>query len=201
MPSTLLSTSCSINTEPYNLRICIDDDSTEVSSSTIDGLLLTIDNCKSTSNALRILNSIQLHFKPLTDVKKNSSDTNDETIPETILLNKLLNIRHNVKAPNESNASSLSQRSERSSTQETNKNDKVSSSESTKVELSYVDISESFIWKLKRIQLDMDPTLVQQLCLISSQCLPKLNNRPRHLLVFINPECGKGYQIGKVFSS
>ncbi|CAF1647510.1 unnamed protein product [Didymodactylos carnosus] len=92
MPSTLLSTSCYIKTKPYYLRICIDDDPNEVSVSTIDDILLTIGNCESTSNTDDILNSIRLHLESLTDKKENSNHDNDDTIPETIILSKLLNI-------------------------------------------------------------------------------------------------------------
>jgi hypothetical protein len=195
MPSTLFSTSCYIKTEPYHLRICIDDDSNEASFSTIDDILSTIDTCESTSKAVHILNSIRLHIESLSDEKKNSSHNNDDTIPGIIILSKLLNIKQTVKLLNESNSSSISQRFERFSSQETSTTYKVPLSESTQVNLSYVDISESFIWSVKRIQLEMNSTPAQQLCLISSRYLSKLKHRPRHLLVFINPECGKGKQM------
>ena len=108
MSSVLFSTSCYINTEPYHLRLCIDDDSKELSGSNIDDILLT-------SNVGNILDSMQLQLESLNDKKKNSSDNNDDTIPETIPLNKLLNIKQS------------------------------SNEESTQFVLSYVDISESFI--------------------------------------------------------
>jgi hypothetical protein len=165
MPSTLLSTSCFINTEPYKLRICIDDDSNEFSVSNIDDIL-------STSSAERILDSIQFQFESLIDKKKNSSDNDDDAIPEIIILSKLFSIKPNVKLSNESTLS-----------------------ESSQVELSYVDISELFIWSVKRLQLEVDSTVAQQLCLISNRCLSKLKHRPRHLLVFINPECGNGKRM------
>ncbi|CAF1640247.1 unnamed protein product, partial [Didymodactylos carnosus] len=171
--------------------ICIDDDPNEVSVSTIDDILLTIGNCESTSNTDDILNSIRLHLESLTDKKENSNHDNDDTIPETIILSKLLNIEQTVKLPNESNSSSISQCFERSSSQETSKTHKVSLSESTQVNLRYVDISESFIWRMKQIQLEMDSISAQQLCLISTQYLSKLKHRPQHLLVFVNPKCGK----------
>jgi hypothetical protein len=114
----------------------------------------------------------------LIDKKKNSSDNDDDAIPEMIILSKLLSIKPNVKLSNESTLS-----------------------ESSQVELSYVDISELFIWSVKRLQLEVDSTVAQQLCLISNRCLSKLKRRPRHLLVFINPECGNGKRMQKFVPS
>ena len=50
---------------------------------------------------------------------------------------------------------------------------------------------------MNRLQLKMDSAHSHQLCLILERCLSKLKHRPRHLLVFINPECGKGIKIQK----
>lgn len=200
MPSTLFSATCYIKTEPYRLYIFIDNDSNKFSGSTIDDILLTIDNSESTSSAINILSSIRLHFESLIDKKKNSNHNNDDTIPEMIILSKLLNIKQTGKLSDESNFSSISQRSERFSSQQTNKDHDVTLSKSTQIDLSYVDISESFMWTVKRIQLEMDSAVAHQLCLISTGYLSKLKHRPRHLLVFVNPQCGKGEQMHKFFA-
>ncbi len=182
MSSTLLSTTCYIKTKPYHLRICIDDD-----------LQSTIDTNESTSSAVNSRSSIQLYFESLIDKKKDSYGNNDDTIPEIIILSKLLNIKQTIKLSDESNSSSISQRFGSLSSERSSKSDEMPLSESTQVDLSYVDISESFIWSVKRIQLEMDTTAAaQQLCLISTRYLSKLKHRPRHLLVFINSQCGKG---------
>jgi hypothetical protein len=65
----------------------------------------------------------------------------------------------------------------------------------TRMYLRYIDVSESFLWRIKRIQLGIDATNARQLCQISTQFLSKLKHRPRHLLVFINPQCGKGKRV------
>ncbi len=188
MFSTLFSATCYIKTQSYQLRIGINDDCNEFSTSTIDDILLKIDTDGSTAN---ILSSIQLHFESLTTEKINSDHDNDDTAPEIIPFSKLLTI----KLSSESNSSTMEQRSEWFSSQQTIKSSEISSSESTHVDLSYIDISESFLWSVKRIQLEMDTTAARQLCQISTQFLSKLKHRPRHLLVFINPQCGKGKQM------
>ncbi len=180
MSSTLFSTTCYIKTQSCQLRICLDDDCNEFSASTIDDILL-----KSIPNTGNILSSIRLHFELLTDKKTNFNHENDGTVPEIIFFSKLLTI----KLSNESNLSDWF------SLQQITKNSELPLSESTPVDLSYIDISESFLWRVKRIQLEMDTTVARQLCQISTQFLAKLKHRPRHLLVFINPQCGKGKQI------
>ncbi|CAF3725610.1 unnamed protein product [Adineta steineri] len=176
MSSILFSTSCYIKTEPYNLCISIDNDSI----STIDDLLMKIDTSEIRSNSINILDSIQIYFKSL---------TNDDILSERIILNKLLSIKQNEISVNKSDSSSLLQRI---SSKEISKDNKISSSQSTQVNLSYVDISESFLWTVKQIELEMDSTSAQQLCSVLNQYLSKLKDRPRNLLVFINPECGNG---------
>lgn len=169
MSSTLFSTTCYIKQKPYDLRICIDNDSNEYSVSTIDDILLTIDSGESTSNASNVLNSIRLHFESLSDKKKNPTlATDDDAIPEIIILSKLLNIKRTEQIPDESNSSSTSQRLEQFISQKIDKGHDVTLSGSTHVELSYVDISESFIWSVKQIQLEINLAAADQLCLIST---------------------------------
>jgi hypothetical protein len=133
----------------------MDNDSNELPVSTTDDTPSATDiNIPS--------HSIQLHFEPLTDGKQNSSSNNNDKVPETIILNNLLNIKL------------------------------TGSSEPTQVDLRYVDISESFIWTVKQLQLEMDSEAANKLCLILTQYLSKLKHRPRHLLAFVNPQCGQG---------
>ena len=104
-------------------------------------------------------------------------DENDDIVPEIIPLKELFSIQ---------------------------RIDKRDSSESPNVELSYIDISEIYLWSIKRIQLKMDLTVADQLIIVLPQLLAKLKNRPRHLLVFLNPQCGKSketisLQIFKIF--
>ena len=170
MPSTLSSTTCYIKTQPYQLRIDIGDDYNEFSTSTIDDILLKLDTHQSTAH---VLNSIRFCFESSINNKTKSDRDNDDTVPETIPLNKLLTIK----------------------LQQTNQNSEISSSQSSCVDFSYMDVSESFLWRTKRIQLEMDAAIARQLCQISSQLLSKLKHRPRRLLVFINPQCGKGKRV------
>lgn len=95
-------------------------------------------------------------------VDQKTCDDNDEIVPEIIPLKKLFSIKT-----------------------------KRDSSESSDVELSYIDISEIYLWRVKRIQLTMDSTVADQLIVVLPQFLGKLKHRPRHLLVFLNPQCGK----------
>ena len=124
MPSTLVSTTCYISQAPYDLRVCIDNNSENISSTTIDES-----------------NSIQIQFKSLTNKKI------DDTVPETIDFNKLLNIKQIDKSSNESIPSSVIQRFEK---------DPKSSTESIQLQLSYIDISELFLWTVKRIKIDFE---------------------------------------------
>ncbi|UJR29327.1 hypothetical protein I4U23_010539 [Adineta vaga] len=164
MSSTLASTTCYIKTEPYDLGVCIENDSNSISATTIDEILLLIDK----------LESIQFQFRSLTNKKL------DDEIPKIVDLNKLLNIKQIKKSSDESISSSATQRFE------------TKSSQLIQLQFSYIDVSETFLWTIKRLEIELDSKFAQQLCLLSNQCLSKLKNRPRNLLVFINPECGKG---------
>ncbi|CAF1034040.1 unnamed protein product [Adineta steineri] len=192
MSSILFLTSCYIAGKLCYLRIYIDNDSNDLSLSTIDDLLSILDTCESILNATNILSSIRLHFELLIDKNKNSIHSNDNTIPETIFLNKLLNIKQTVKLSNTSNSSSKAQHFEQFSSQQISENYGMIPLESTQVDLSYINISKSFIWTVQRIQIEMSSIDAYQLHLVVTRYLSKLKHRPRHLLVFINPQCGKG---------
>ena len=179
MSSIVYSTRCFIREQEYRLWFSVDNDGKNDRVSTIDDLWSKIDNEQS-ENVVNILNSFQLHFQLSTDEKIDRSDPNDDVIPQMISLNKLLSIKQTKKS------------------QETTKNSKrteIPVSGSLNIELSYVDISEIHLWSVKRIQLTIDGAAVaDQLRLILTKFLAKLQYRPRHLLVFINPQCGKSKQ-------
>jgi hypothetical protein len=164
MSLILFSTSCYIKGNPYIVQICIDENSPEHSLSTLDNILLTNDNFQLKSDTVNNLTCIRIEFEFLTNEKINSINKNDDTIPRTIILNKLLNVKRIENLSNES----------------------------SQIHLNFVDISESFIWTVKQIELQTDSIASNQLCLILNENLLKLKNRPRNLLVFVNPKCGKG---------
>ncbi len=90
-----------------------------------------------------------------------------DTIPKIICLNQLVNVKR---------IDSLS-------------------NESIKMKINYVKISESFLWTLEGIEVEIDLISGNELYLILNENLSKLKDRPRNLLVFVNPICGKGKEI------
>ncbi|CAF3561656.1 unnamed protein product [Rotaria sp. Silwood1] len=192
MSSTLFSTSCFIRTKLCRLCIYIDDDSNELSVGTNNSILLRADTCEAPSSAFQISRSIRLHFESLIEEKKNASTLDNDTIPRTILLNNILNIKLTAKSSNEPNSSSLLQYFSWHSSKQISENHETTSSESIQIDLSYVHISESFIWTVKRLQLEMDSEAAYQFSLILTEYLSKLKHRPRHLVAFVNPHSGKG---------
>lgn len=61
------------------------------------------------------------------------------------------------------------------------------------VRLSYVDVSNSIHWSIKKVELKFDTeTMAVDLYRNLNVCLTTLIERPRYLLVFVNPCCGKG---------
>jgi hypothetical protein len=68
------------------------------------------------------------------------------------------------------------------------------------VNLSYVDVSNSIRWNIKHLNLEFDDKeLAAQVCVNLNLCLAKLEQRPRRLLVFVNPQCGKGNASASIF--
>jgi hypothetical protein len=92
------------------------------------------------------------------------NEKNNDTIPKTISLNKLLHVKQNRQLSNES----------------------------IQIDLSYVNICESFIWTVKRIELEVNSISGNELCQILTEYLSEMKHRPRNLLCFVNPQCGKG---------
>ncbi|CAF0969065.1 unnamed protein product [Rotaria sordida] len=190
MPSILFSTSCSIKTERFRLSICIDDDFKELFIGTNDSTLLSANVCGAVSSTINIAHLIRLQFELLSEKKINATTIDNDNIPRTILLNNLLNIKPLTKSSNESNSSTFYL--PRFSSEKIIQNYDLISFEPIQIVLSYVHISESFIWTVKRLQLDMDFEAAHQLCVILTEYLFTLKHRPRRLLVFVNPGCGKG---------
>lgn len=60
------------------------------------------------------------------------------------------------------------------------------------VHLQYADVSESLIWTIEQEQIEMDSKSATQFCLTVTKLLSKFQHRPKTLLVFVNPQCGKG---------
>ena len=60
------------------------------------------------------------------------------------------------------------------------------------VHVNYADVSESLVWTVEQEQLEMDLQSAHQFVLIVTKLLSKFQNRPKNLLVFVNPQCGKG---------
>ena len=61
------------------------------------------------------------------------------------------------------------------------------------IRLSYVDVSNSIRWSIKQLELELEnEELARDLDRNLTMCLTILTQRPHHLLVFVNPYCGKG---------
>lgn len=160
MLRVLFSTACSINDNAYNVRICIDGNSPEHFPPTSDNILLTNDSFQLKSDHLGY---IRIEFEFLNSKKIDSIDKNDDTIPRTIILNKLLNIKRKETLSNTT----------------------------TQINLNYVEISELFLWIIKEIKIEIDSISGDQFYSILNENLLKIKDRPRNLLVFVNPQCGK----------
>ncbi|CAF0779218.1 unnamed protein product [Rotaria sordida] len=63
----------------------------------------------------------------------------------------------------------------------------------TLVKLSYVDVSNSIRWNIKRLEIEVDTKdIADTLQLKVNLCLSTLKQRPHRLLAFVNPFGGKG---------
>ena len=61
------------------------------------------------------------------------------------------------------------------------------------VKLSYIDVSNSIRWGIKRLEFEVESEdVANELCVNLNLCLSTLEQRPRHLLAFVNPFGGKG---------
>ncbi|CAF3336738.1 unnamed protein product [Rotaria sp. Silwood1] len=61
------------------------------------------------------------------------------------------------------------------------------------IKLSYVDVSNSIRWNIKRLEIELDTEdIADRLQLNLSLCLSTLKQRPHRLLAFVNPFGGKG---------
>lgn len=98
MPSVLYSTNCFIKTDLYRLRIYIDDQNENISSPIKDSLDFT-----SIDIPIHHIKPVltRLNFQLLNE-KKTSNNNN---IPETIILNHILNIKQTISIPKKYNKS------------------------------------------------------------------------------------------------
>ncbi|CAF1300897.1 unnamed protein product, partial [Adineta ricciae] len=61
------------------------------------------------------------------------------------------------------------------------------------VKLSYIDVSNSIRWSIKRLEFEVESEdVANEVCVNLNLCLSTLKQRPRHLLAFVNPFGGKG---------
>ena len=216
MSSDLFSSAFYIKGLAYRLCICTDDDSSKGPVSTDRPVLARSDTCESKLIDVKIPpSSIRLHFESLSDRNQKSDSVDKDSVPESIILDHLLNVKviaslanpdsglkkrraeytnqHSLaKSTNEQSCSPVSQSSEWSFTDESNKSNELSLSQSTQVHLNYVEITKSLLWTVKRLELEMDVEAANKLSEILTRYLSKLTHRPRHLMCFVNPQCGKG---------
>lgn len=70
----------------------------------------------------------------------------------------------------------------------------------TKIKISYIDVTNSIRWAVKRLELEVESEEeANQLYVTLNMCLSTLQQRPRRLLAFVNPFGGKGNRIKSVF--
>jgi hypothetical protein len=94
MPSTLYSTTCYIKNVLHRLRIYVDDNNEATDSFDFTATDIPINQIKPSLT--------RLHFELLTGKKPNNNN-----IPETIILNHLLNVKQTVSRPKKYNSNNL----------------------------------------------------------------------------------------------
>ncbi|CAF1307985.1 unnamed protein product [Rotaria sordida] len=63
----------------------------------------------------------------------------------------------------------------------------------TLIKIKYIDVSNSFQWNIKSLELEMDSEdIANELYINLNSCLSTLEQRPHRLLAFVNPLSGKG---------
>ena len=61
------------------------------------------------------------------------------------------------------------------------------------VNISYIDVSHAIRWRIQRLTIEVETEdVANELCVNLNLCLSSLKQRPRRLLAFVNPLCGKG---------
>ncbi|CAF1113656.1 unnamed protein product [Adineta steineri] len=76
---------------------------------------------------------------------------------------------------------------------QSNPDDKLNPTYKSIVKINYVDISNSIRWNIKRLEVEVETEdIANELYMNLNLCLSTLTQRPRNLLVFINPFGGKG---------
>lgn len=93
----------------------------------------------------------------------NKEEKDDQTICPSLVLNKIIFIQQNEKT----------------------------SKQLIEIEINYVQISESFLWNVQQMKIQMNSTSANEFCTLINEYLLKIADRPRNLLVFVNPNSGK----------
>ncbi|CAF3532786.1 unnamed protein product [Adineta steineri] len=76
---------------------------------------------------------------------------------------------------------------------QSNPDDKLNPTYKSIVKINYIDISNSIRWNIKRLEVEVETEdIANELYMNLNLCLSTLTQRPRNLLVFINPFGGKG---------
>ena len=223
MPSILYSTTCSIKNDRYRLSIVVNDDQnssntdsipftpTDISTEQIIPAVTQLnleylnEGKKSTTalpksimlNCLLDVQHSQVIWKNNRKKISTSVDSVNDLGISTPALNQasqrtldtIVSEADTPQAPVVKRQRSLARFF---STQSNVDNETVSKVKSL-VKLSYVDVSNSVRWRIKRLELNFDSeALAKELHANVKLCLSTLTQRPTHLLVFVNPLCGKG---------
>ncbi|CAF1275573.1 unnamed protein product [Didymodactylos carnosus] len=134
----------------------------------------------------------------------NSSATNENEIPLNLSLSNVVNKdpeafshiymrqTNELSESNEQSTTSL-KRSILTTDEENVENNDEEQKSKTCVQLTYIDIKSPFQWLLKHLIIELQTEAeAKTFCVYLTKCLSILKERPRHLLVFVNPLCGKG---------
>ncbi|CAF4411592.1 unnamed protein product, partial [Adineta steineri] len=75
---------------------------------------------------------------------------------------------------------------------QSNPDDKLNPTYKSIVKINYIDISNSIRWNIKRLEVEVETEdIANELYMNLNLCLSTLTQRPRNLLVFINPFGGR----------
>lgn len=223
MPSILYSTTCSIKNERYRLSIVVNDDRNSSSTDSIQFTPTDICIEQIIPAVTQInLECLNEHKKSTTALPKSImlNCLLDVQHCQVIWKNNRKKISASVDAVNDLGISTpaLNQASQttldtivseadisqvpivnrqrsfaRFFSTQSNVDNETTSKVKSLVKLSYVDVSDSVRWSVKRLELNFDTeALAKKLHASVKLCLSTLTQRPTRLLVFVNPLCGKG---------
>ena len=144
----------------YNGRCLIKDKEYNVQISMEKNV---IEECQSNEGENHLLKADNFQLKSNTDLVLIKFHLIDDrsTIPISLILNKILFLKQNEK----------------------------SSGELIEIEMNYVHITEIFLWQVEQMNIQMDSISAMQFSSIINENLLKIVDRPRNLLVFVNPNC------------